>query len=226
MKKVFALVLVLCMMLTCAMAESIDLTGMWSISHAEMNGVTLGAETLGQDMTIELREDKNVVITMNGQSGAGTWRVEGDQLLLNNGKEDMVFTVTETGFYTVQEPVTIHFAKIDAAPVVGDVRYEDAPAAVAAADISDFNGEWGNPYLFNEGRKVPLSLAGATSSMKITDGLANIDLNGSVATVPVPFENGVLTISANNSTLTITLHEGNVASLNTNGSVIYYDKLN
>ncbi|MBQ8537358.1 MAG: hypothetical protein IJ461_08170 [Clostridia bacterium] len=437
MKKLLLLALTLCLMLTCALAEDDHLVGTWTISHAEAQGITLGAEALGNNWLIDLNVDKTVVITMEGESAKGTWRTEGGQLLLNNGVSDMAFLLSDEGFYMEQDGAKIHFAKVDTAAqpaasadadptgvwtlttveslgismkasdvgldvvyhlnadgtmsmtdsgvskqgtwemkdgllsiddgddvitctLEGDTLhmemegvkailtregaavaaqpaaagegpagyweltsaeasgitmeasaigikmsfqlYEDgtltatfndtnaqgswemkegvlyindgtqtvpcvlegdtfyleqenakmiftrtgtaskaavtnivdttqvaameAPAKILAQDVAEFNGQWVNAFMIQNGMRIPLSMINMSSSMEITDGKVVIDINGSVNTLPLGFVDGTLYIAAGENDITVALHEGGLVSFTTNGQSFYYEKMN
>ncbi|MBQ2700301.1 MAG: hypothetical protein IJF65_03990 [Clostridia bacterium] len=332
MKKVVALLMALSMLFGFAMAQNAELVGLWEISHAEYQGTTLGAEALGNEWIIELKDDATVAITMDGDTAVGTWRVENGQLVLNNGESDMAFTLTDKGFCLTEGEASIHFGKQDAATasaasnslsgawtlttverdgisvdasvagaeivfhlyedgtltavingssetgtweekegvlyindgtqtmactldgatffmeqdgmkmnfarmgtatkvaVTGfdttQITSGDAPAQIEAQALTDFNGSWGNAYMVQNGMRVPLSMANMSSSLQISDGRVEIEINGMVSTIPMMLANGTLTITAGETTLTIALCEGNQASLTTNGQTFYYGKMN
>lgn len=325
MKKLFALVLALCMLLTCALADEAWLVGDWNLSSAEYNGIKMDASALGHDMLITLKADGVVTITMDDMSEDGTWKVDGEKLILVNENDELVciladnsfymeegggklyfakaasaapagsfdptgsweFVMAETGgmelsadmlgmemtfdfaadgtltatsegevedgswkmengqlmidggnvlpgviegdrFYVEQEGVKMYFQRVngDQQPASAEEDPNKEPEAVVAADITEFDGSWGNAFAFYNGIRVPLSAADTTSSMEIKNGVAHIKLGTTENILPLEFKDGVLFIQTGDTVLTITLYEGNVASLSTKGSVIYYEKLN
>ena len=58
MKKLFAVVIALAMLLSAAaVAEATDFTGMWYLNNMEMEGMTVSAAEFGMEMTFDLKED-------------------------------------------------------------------------------------------------------------------------------------------------------------------------
>ena len=166
MKKCLLLALALCMLMTCALAQGTDLVGTWTISHAEAQGLTFDAQALGLSWTVELRGDKTATISMGEDSGSGTWRVENGQLLLNNGSSDLVFILSDTGFYMEEDSVKIHFVSTG----------EPAQPAYAAEEVKSPVGIWNLKSAEMDGRTMDSSAMG----MDITFEL---------------FENGTMTAS-------------------------------
>ena len=101
MKKLFAVVIALAMLLSAAVvAEATDFTGMWYLNNMEMEGMTVSAAEFGMEMTFDLKEDGTVdAHQARGEETddkQGTWTAEGDTVTITVDGEAMEFALTAT----------------------------------------------------------------------------------------------------------------------------------
>ena len=96
MKKILALVLVLCMALAAIPAMAEEISGTWYMTLAD---VTLG--------TFVLNEDGTANVNLIGQEGTGSWSAEGDTLTVTVDGEAVDFTWDGTSYVTDMLPVPL-----------------------------------------------------------------------------------------------------------------------
>ncbi|MBQ8536801.1 MAG: hypothetical protein IJ461_05285 [Clostridia bacterium] len=99
------------------------------------------------------------------------------------------------------------------------------PAIVTAEDQAEFNGVWGNAFVFYGGAPHPMSEAGLSSSMEIKDGIVTYLMDDKSATWSMELKEGTLQTGEGEGLVIIALHEGEVASASMGGSTIYYEKI-
>ena len=85
MRKWIALILVAALAagIACAAGETPELTGDWKMSY-EMGGIALG------DQTIFIYEDGTFEAMDDAGTHKGTWRLDGEELVLTDGEDDVV----------------------------------------------------------------------------------------------------------------------------------------
>jgi len=132
MKKVFALVVALLMMLGCALAEDSWLAGYWILDKAEYMGMTVDASTLGTSLTLELKNDHTLVMTADGDTGEGTWSVVNGQLILTSDEEEMSFVIGDNCLYVEKYGIKVYLAK-EGSQTQTQATLVEVPAAQEAA---------------------------------------------------------------------------------------------
>ena len=110
MKKILALVLVLCMALAAIPAMAEDFSGSWYMTLAD---VTLG--------TFVLNEDGSANVNLIGEDSTGTWSAEGDTLTVTVDGEAVDFVWDGESFTTplIPVPMTREAGKLTYNMVVG-----------------------------------------------------------------------------------------------------------
>lgn len=165
MKKLLACLLVLSLALaglTAMALEAADVVGTWYINSVEMNGATMNPATLGVEMTFTLNEDGTVQMIAMGTEESGDWTLEGDTVMVDG----VAFTLADgnlTG--EIQAGLVAVFGQEQATAEA----YEGAPV-VAAADISDFDGEWQGTLMVVSGISIPIDASTMTFTASITNG--------------------------------------------------------
>lgn len=139
MKKLFAMLVVLAMLLSmAAFAEAADLVGTWYLNEIVMGESSMSPATFGMDMTITLNEDG----TASGESSLedevsdGTWAIDGTTVTVTLGGDAQVFEYAD-GKLTADMG--------DGMMVFGQEKAEGEayqPGATVAAEEADFAGSW------------------------------------------------------------------------------------
>lgn len=123
MKKLFSLLVALCMMLVCcASAEAVDLTGVWY------------ADLLGMTMTLTLNADNTYTMDMMGETDDGTWAQTETGVTMDN-EMPMTYNAEANTLVMDMEGMELVFGR------------EPVPAFVAAeartdAAVEEFAGNW------------------------------------------------------------------------------------
>ena len=175
MKKLFSLILVLCMavILAPALAESTDVTGEWTADYS------------GYTVVLTLNADATFSMEVAGMGGAnGTWSLEGEALSLTAQGQTMVYDVKDGKITASQGDETMEFTRAgaeEAAPAAETAPAETAPAEVKAAEVTfadvnpdaaaeDFNGEWCIQYVAAGDEIVANDTGEVTADIAIKDG--------------------------------------------------------
>lgn len=123
MKKLFSLLVALCMMLACcASAEAVDLTGVW---YADLMGMT---------MTLTLNADNTYTMDVMGETDDGTWAQTETGVTMDN-EMPMTYNAEANTLVMDMQGMELVFGR------------EAAPAFVAAeartdAAVEEFAGNW------------------------------------------------------------------------------------
>lgn len=136
MKKLLSLLLGLALMLGCAaMAEmTVDYTGEWVMTGAEMGGAAVDLSLLNISASMTINEDGTCVLTMMGEAENGTWAAGEDGLTVTDASGEAGTYVLADGKLSVnREGVTMIFSR----PAV-----EETVAAAVPADASAYIGAW------------------------------------------------------------------------------------
>lgn len=123
MKKLFSLLLALCMMLACcASAEAVDLTGMWY------------ADLMGMSMNLNLIADGTYTMDMAGEDDDGTWAQTETGVLIDD-EMPMTYNAEANTLVMDMQGMELVFSR-EAAPA-----FEAAEARTDAA-VEEFAGNW------------------------------------------------------------------------------------
>lgn len=192
MKKLTAVLLALLMMLSCAVAETVDFSGAWYLVKASAQGMELDPSVLGMEMVLDLKADGSAELRMTGEetdSGA-TWVANDNGVVVTDSTGDaMALVYTGDQLVMEMDDVGMYFAREAAA----------APAAeggdyVADAVIDDFQGSWNGVAVEMMGMEMPLDAMDATASVKV-DGLkVRFDMDGDAIDLEGTIADGILTV--------------------------------
>lgn len=177
-KKLTALLVALLMLFTFASAGAADFLGAWYLASYESNGITLNPADMGMEMSFTLNGDGTGVITVPGEEDmAATWTADGANITITAANNPLTFALTDDGKMVAQQEETkMIFGR--EAPAPGFVP----AAAIAAADIAQFDGTWNITTVNAFGMIVPFS---AMAEMGMFDGTILIQ-NGSVTSFGSP----------------------------------------
>ncbi len=186
MKKLFSLILVVCMacMMIPAMAED-SVAGEW---YASLAGVT---------MVMNLSEDGTAEMTMPGSENAasGTWVLDGEKITVTIEDSPAEGTYADGKITLGDEDMTMVFTReMPKANEIAEVN--------TAAAAEDFDGTWDIAYIGYNGTLVDASLAGQAlpglvvenSTMKFTGESSLAQVFGTNA-LPLTFADGALSLS-------------------------------
>ena len=190
MKKLFALVLAAAMLLCCVCyAETATEEGVITLylTGISMDGENVfNAADIGMNMMLTLNPDGTVTGTASAEgeesASTGTWVEDGDNAIITIDDQPMVMSASEDGLQLVgtmeSDGVTqyLYFGFEPATPSF------NAPAIVAAADASAFNGNWTASFISAFGMNLNMEAAmaeglgellgadGTDLTLKISDG--------------------------------------------------------
>ena len=112
MKKMFAMLLVLC---SCALAEAAetvtiaaeDFQGLWNLEYAVADGIQVSAKAYGLIVTLTINEDATAVLDYGDDNPVEmTWRIEENTALLTGyTEEDVEMIITEEGFLDIEDEI-------------------------------------------------------------------------------------------------------------------------
>lgn len=229
MKKLVALLFALLLCFTCALAEKLEpaepalvaatdvaqFNGIWGAGSMVYQGARYPISMAGITSSMEIN---NGIVTYQLNDGQVIWETKLEQGVLKcgQGENQVIIALHESNLASVTMPNgTFFYERFELTPM-------EAPAAIEAESIAQFNGSWGDSFAVNEGIRYSTRMVGLSVTMKIDNGTAAIDMGGSAAEFAMNFEKGVLTMSDDTTAMTITLHEGDVISLVMNGSAPVY----
>lgn len=191
MKKMFALILALCLAAMMVSALADDVTGTWYLNGGSANGMEMDVSGMGISMEFTLNADgsANVHMEMYGQTqdAEGTWTLDGDKL-----------TVTVDG-----SPLELKYEgdRLSVEASEGTMLYlgrekpvaKEFAAAIAAESVEQFNGDWVGTAASVMGVTVSISEAGmdAMGVMSIQDGnvvMRGVDTDGNPTETPLAGE--------------------------------------
>ena len=186
MKKILALLLVLCMASTLVLAESADFTGDWHLTKVSMSGMELNPSMLGMDMTISLAADGTGTIAMGDEPMPATWtEADGTITVSDETGEGIAFTVNAEGCLETldaESGLLLVFSR----EVVETATFE-LPEAVMVENIQDFDGTWNATTLSLMGMIVPVETLGLDMTLVIENGSVTM-MDGSENPTPVVCE--------------------------------------
>lgn len=175
MKKVFAVVLALLLMLcAAAVAEEISYEGYWGLTSITMAGVSVDPSTLGIDAAIAIYADGTCGMTIvSGDSSTnetGTWVATETGLSMTDESGDVQELTYADGTLSMEEAgMTMVFA------------LEESSEPLSGLTLEDFRGQWSFAYL------ELLSYAYTPEEMGFN---MTIDLQGETAHIDITTEEG------------------------------------
>ena len=189
MKKIFsgiiAMILLISVLCTGAMAEAADITGDW---YADFYGMT---------MTMTLNEDGSYIMLMDideEDSSEGTWEFDGSNLIMDKGTDDemtLAYDPEAVSFYADQDGMEFLFTR--EAPVA----FEAAPARIDAA-IEEFAGAWTCTLIDAMGLQAPPELMELNMSAVIDGNTVTLimpEMLDEEVTLDGIFADGTLTVT-------------------------------
>lgn len=174
MKKTFAALLILSMLLTAvAVAEAADVTGTWYLVELNLDGTVFNPADMGMDVTIELREDGTATMSYTEGSSEGTWTLENGELsVVDDSGIPQAFTLQDGKLVTqMDEDGFMIFGR---EPAEGD---SFTPAAPVQAAEEDFAGTWTAEKIGMDGTYYPASMLDENGITATIEG-TTITLNG------------------------------------------------
>ena len=91
------------------------MTGTWELSSAEASGITLSKEALSsmglsESLTMEFYGGK-FTANFAGETGEGTYKIDGDKVTMTSEGEDMVGTLVDNELRIEESGATLIFTK-------------------------------------------------------------------------------------------------------------------
>ncbi len=195
MKKLFAVVIALAMLMSAAaFAEAADFSGMWYLNNMEMEGMTLSAAEFGMEMTFDLKADGTVDAhqARGGESDdkQGTWTAEGDNVTITVEDEPMVFTLTEGNLVADADGIKMILGR---EKIEGEAFVPGEPKTDAVE--ADYAGAWKAYKISSEGMYIDAAAMGFDDLTAAVEG-TTVTLNGFL------FENEVFETALTDGALT------------------------
>lgn len=253
MKKILALALVLAMMGMCgiSLAQEQNYVGLWrltsllgivdtvNIEGMAVDMAALGIENeyeidpaeVGMDMIIELNEDGVGRFYNMGPILTCTWAIEEGALLIKSGAETLIGQPNGEGFsieMPVEEGMKLRLNLTRAEGVFEDyVQVVTAAAPIAAQNLADFNGYWGNSYLIMNGVKYLMDDLGTGMALVIEDGSVGVVVGDThIGTIPLTLVDGKGFVDdGSGMTGELKLREDGTLSMETEGNLAYFEKM-
>lgn len=103
MKKRFALLLSICMLLgtlltACGGGKNTAderIVGNWTLTELSAEGMTINPASYGMNMTFDFKDNGKVTFTMDKDSETGKWSVDGDTITIYDSKNEVSTTIAE-----------------------------------------------------------------------------------------------------------------------------------
>lgn len=229
MKKFAAILLALMLCMGLALAETADVTGTWHLNEVISGEISINPGVLGMDMSITLNADGTATGDVAGETGEGTWSMEGGNVIVAMSGDPMTFTLEDGNLVSVVEGSTMIFGREKA-----EVTTVELGEARTDVTLADFNGQWNATIVDMMGMQIPVTDMGMLMTITIADGQVTLtEGEGEAATTSTgsaTLENGVLTVKPEDETdsLPLTLHESGLlaALLESDGLSmgIYFEK--
>ena len=152
MKKLFAIVIALAMLLSAAaLAEAADYAGVWYLNAMEAEGESYSPATFGIEMSIELKDDGTVVgiSSMGGgeaEPQAGVWEIDGDHVNVTIDDSTLAMTLEDGALIGESDGQKMVFGR---EKVEVEVYVPAAPKADAT--VEDYAGKWVSAKIGTEG---------------------------------------------------------------------------
>ena len=190
MKKLFAVLTVLAMLLSAAaIAETADFLGIWYLVAMQSDGETMNPADFGMSMIMELKEDGSVQAeTAMGEEAdpqEGTWAQDGESIVVTIDGDPASFVFQDGQLVGTDEAMSMVFGR---EPAEGEVY---TPAEVVAAEEADFEGAWTAVKYGADGLFMDASLVGMDMGAEFKDGGMQLSgFFGSDTAIPMTFADG------------------------------------
>lgn len=189
MKKLVSVLL--CLLLVCAMSpamalEMADVTGTWYLTQAIIGGAAVSPESVGMDVSIELRGDSGAVLYSNGNATPAVWKVDGSKVRVVDPAGGVIELTYTAGSLTMDlNGSLMTFGREPA-------RHE-RPTSVNAEQAADFYGTWEGSFVFTDTTFMYLTDIGLEMVLRIDEnGIAQLENGEAVSTWSAEVKNGWL----------------------------------
>ncbi len=198
MKKLFAIVIALAMLLSAAaLAEAADYTGVWYLNAMEAEGESYSPATFGIEMSIELKDDGTVVgiSSMGGgeaEPQAGVWEIDGDHVNVTIDESTLAMKLEDGALIGESDGQKMVFGR---EKVEVEVYVPAAPKADAT--VEDYAGKWVSAKIGTEGIYMDAAALGLEFNANIEGTTITLDgILFSSEAVEATFADGALTYAA------------------------------
>ena len=197
--------------------------GLWYLNTVEQDGVTLSAADLGMDFTLLLNDDGTAVMTSDEEEN-GSWRVEGEGIVIALPDTDDVALTEADGLLTAaQDDIAMTFGRAPAEPgyTPGDTIEADA--------VDAFDGTWRCTRAEVYGMSMPIEMF--ADSMQDFFGMDSLDMEirgGDVRMISdaierFSFADGAL-FTDSDPARTLTLLDDGMIACAISGGTLYFEK--
>ena len=157
MKKIVSLLLALC--LVCCLSAAVTaeagnpVLGLWYLTSAETQGITINPADLGMSMSFDIKEDGSCEIVAYGETLAGSWSMkDGILTVTDNDGIPADLTINEDGSLTMAMDGGVMIFTRNAP----EGSTTDLPAAKEAESEEEFFGTFKPTYGYFAGMTIPL----------------------------------------------------------------------
>lgn len=198
MKKLFSLILALCMvcMLVPAVAEE-DVTGEWYLKTMKQGETEYDAGAINYNITMTLNADGTgtMLSPTSEEPTPGSWTLEGDKITVTFEDSPIGGTVAD-GIITLSEGEMVMTFSREANEVIQVAEVNPA------ATVMNFDGVWTPKYVGYNGMTIDISQAGQEMpGVILKDGTLNFTGTSSISAafgsnpLPLTFADGTLSFS-------------------------------
>lgn len=209
MKRALSMMLVLALgLLGFAMAEAVDLTGVWYLNIVETEGMQLDPAMIGMEMTLSLNADGSAEMDNGGETEAGWSWTNVDGVAQIADASGVAFAARlDGGNMVIANPdagITMIFGQEkQALQLYVPAAVEESPA------LSDFEGSWNAALIDMMGMQVSMDAIGMQLVVEIAGETAKVTSNEDGAELryeaPVTLEGNTLTVAAVDDQMPMTL---------------------
>ncbi len=180
-------------------SDASSFVGEWYLTGANMGGTVIAPSALGMSMSMTLEDDGSLFAEAyygdEPDVTTGTWTYEnGVVTAVMEGEPGEMRYENDELHYQLSETMTFIFSREQPEP-------EDQPVHVYADSEDDFLGDWSFEWVGTNGGLISASALGGSGSLSIRPGELTMTTDGTSATYPTTFEDGVLQFTTENEGL-------------------------
>lgn len=191
MKKLFAMLLALTMLLGCTVfAEAVDYTGVWVLTGMETEDMTMDMtllSQLGMEMTMTVNADGTMFTTTMGVTENGTWAATDKGIAITDDEETIEFVYVDDMLRLEEDGAAMMLTREGAAPAVAA---KEAAAVLAGVDPAAFEGTWTLTTVNFLGIEMPAAEMGMLMEFVLAGGSGTVTLQEdeeAAETIPVVY---------------------------------------
>lgn len=103
-KKALALLFAVVMIFVVAACTSNPYIGKWKATGYTQDGLTMDMETIGANITFEIKGNGSAIGNVNGNEGMLEWEMSGDDMILRDSNDTVKFSIKDGKMVTSDIP--------------------------------------------------------------------------------------------------------------------------